>query len=756
MIYLFDKDENIKNILSIDEIENEVHERRLGQEWSFIFETRLEYLPYLIKNSKVGFYDSERQFRLFYVDEEPEIDYLDKTIKVHTSHDSYRLTNTIVESVYLQDATPNKAMTSALVKTDYEVGVVEVTGSEMLKLVDLTVYEVLYSLSELYDGELDFRIEFDEKGQKISRKLVDFKNRLGSMTNLRFTFGLNVDNVVRTEISNNHFNVLYGRGKTSTDEEGNETTLTFEDVVDDDKPLGQGYVEDLESIAKYGRLEGIYKNGHFELADALLKRTREILQQVKDPVYNYVVTVNDLSDDEGFEHFKVAIGDDIIILDEERGLQLKQRVVGISETLKDKAKTLYVSHLPVTYTGDIDKVLSSSESRLSEIVTEINDVEKGLSSKIEQTAEKIETKVSKGEIVSSINQSAETIKIKASKIDLNGYVTISSLSGDGTTNINGANITTGVIKSTDSSIWLDLNQGKMMFYEDATFLGSTNRLYDRWTGKYGLGMLSNTNSFVAFSTGEQDYATIYNPELVIAGKDTVNKDTGEIRYRKGINMRADVHGGHYKNAEFSWTDFPRSKSDGINLYKGIGGDGSQSELILELGDDYSTNFKIISKMYNKDYADMVAMFRGTGGSENNPSNNAGIHFYQNLDMHGYRIWGAQTLNAMSLEIESDDAYVKAQSHISFATTEDFKVAKTQYISTSTQKSVNHIGSVIVENKAEYVELPNDFLMCVNINVVATPNKLCKFAVTHVDEYGFIIECDETEVKFDYSVTAHKI
>ena len=86
MIYLFDKDENIKNILSIDEIENEVHERRLGQEWSFIFETKLEYLPYLIKNSKVGFYDSERQFRLFYVDEEPEIDYLDKTIKVHKSN----------------------------------------------------------------------------------------------------------------------------------------------------------------------------------------------------------------------------------------------------------------------------------------------------------------------------------------------------------------------------------------------------------------------------------------------------------------------------------------------------------------------------------------------------------------------------------------------------------------------------------------------------------------------------------------------
>ena len=43
-------------------------------------------------------------------------------------------------------------------------------------------------------------------------------------------------------------------------------------------------------------------------------------------------------------------------------------------------------------------------------------------------AEKIETKVSKGEIVSSINQSAETIKIKASKIDLNGYGIVKKLS----------------------------------------------------------------------------------------------------------------------------------------------------------------------------------------------------------------------------------------------------------------------------------------------------------------------------------------
>ena len=61
-------------------------------------------------------------------------------------------------------------------------------------------------------------------------------------------------------------------------------------------------------------------------------------------------------------------------------------------------------------------------------------------STIEQTDEKIATRVAKGSIISEINQSAETVQISASKINLNGYVTFSSLSsapGTGDTKING-------------------------------------------------------------------------------------------------------------------------------------------------------------------------------------------------------------------------------------------------------------------------------------------------------------------------------
>ena len=78
---------------------------------------------------------------------------------------------------------------------------------------------------------------------------------------------------------------------------------------------------------------------------------------------------------------------------------------------------------------------------------------------------KIELKVDKDGIISAINQSAEKIKINAGMIDLDGYVTISSLSGNGTTTIDGSNIKTGLI----SADRLDIDS---IFAKDITATGS--------------------------------------------------------------------------------------------------------------------------------------------------------------------------------------------------------------------------------------------------------------------------------------------
>lgn len=74
------------------------------------------------------------------------------------------------------------------------------------------------------------------------------------------------------------------------------------------------------------------------------------------------------------------------------------------------------------------------------------------SSQLTIQAGEISSKVDSNGIISSINQTSETVKINASKINLAGYVTISSLSVAGSTTINGGNITTGTINASNVSI----------------------------------------------------------------------------------------------------------------------------------------------------------------------------------------------------------------------------------------------------------------------------------------------------------------
>lgn len=97
-------------------------------------------------------------------------------------------------------------------------------------------------------------------------------------------------------------------------------------------------------------------------------------------------------------------------------------------------------------------------------------------------------KVSTNEVISCINQTAESIKIDASKIDLSGYVTISSLGTEGATTINGSNITTGsisaariaagtltgfTIQTASSGERIVLNSSLLSVYYSTGYLGMT-------------------------------------------------------------------------------------------------------------------------------------------------------------------------------------------------------------------------------------------------------------------------------------------
>lgn len=88
----------------------------------------------------------------------------------------------------------------------------------------------------------------------------------------------------------------------------------------------------------------------------------------------------------------------------------------------------------------------TAEALIAE-VTRAEEAEEQLSARIEVNAEGIATKVEKNGVISAINQSAESVTIDADKINLQGYVTVTDLQTEGSTVINGGNITTGEISA---------------------------------------------------------------------------------------------------------------------------------------------------------------------------------------------------------------------------------------------------------------------------------------------------------------------
>lgn len=100
------------------------------------------------------------------------------------------------------------------------------------------------------------------------------------------------------------------------------------------------------------------------------------------------------------------------------------------------------------------KSFSSGAGQTTDITVDYNGVKvtiqdaiSDMSLNLTLTAEGLTSKVEAGDIVSIINQSAEKISMSAIDIDLSGYVTFHSLKGEGTTEINGSNIYTGILRS---------------------------------------------------------------------------------------------------------------------------------------------------------------------------------------------------------------------------------------------------------------------------------------------------------------------
>lgn len=144
--------------------------------------------------------------------------------------------------------------------------------------------------------------------------------------------------------------------------------------------------------------------------------------------------------------------------------------------------------------------------------------------KITQNSDNINLRVEKNGVISAINQSSEAVSIDASKINLSGYVTISSLSGSGTTTIDGSNIKTGKI-STDR---LDVNS---IFAQDVTATGTI-------TGA------TLTGSSITTKTGDKGSVNIAGDTISAKYSYASNKTQEMYIYADGLSFGETVKNGN--------------------------------------------------------------------------------------------------------------------------------------------------------------------------------------------------------------------
>ncbi|MBS5170306.1 MAG: phage tail protein [Streptococcus agalactiae] len=321
VLYIFDKDDNFINTVS--NISEYVYKKQTNGIGELKISSPVN--SDLIKYNKVGFWN-EDEFCLFEIDAVDSDIYADEEIcEVIALEDVITLRDNMIEERRMRDATIRQGLEKALEGTRYGIG--HIDDNKELRTYNYyfkNSLECLNIVLKEYVMEFVARVELKENNKL--EKFIDVYFRVGRDTGLRFTYDINLQLLERSESNSPHFNVLYGFGKSlETENGGFSRKLTFDSVNN-----GKKYIEDTESIAKYGRRVGKFEDGKIEDVNDLLQATKAKLKEVKDLQYTYKATVKEVSDFLNFEHFDISNGDYAIIADEERDSVFKARVAEVT------------------------------------------------------------------------------------------------------------------------------------------------------------------------------------------------------------------------------------------------------------------------------------------------------------------------------------------------------------------------------------------------------------------------------------------
>lgn len=214
--------------------------------------------------------------------------------------------------------TAQQWLSFATVRTDWEVGLVETTGSTRSHEIKsfISPLALLHDISVLFDNyELQYRVTV--QSGKITHKYVDLVKQRGANTGKEVTLGKDLNGIIRKENSENVITALvpFVMGQ---DAEGNEKLITIESVNN-----GLQYIVDEEAYQRWN-VNGKHRFGFYtpqtedqDMTPArLLSLAKTELKKRVSTIVSYEVDAVDIHTVFGLDHEKIEEGDTIRIIDE--------------------------------------------------------------------------------------------------------------------------------------------------------------------------------------------------------------------------------------------------------------------------------------------------------------------------------------------------------------------------------------------------------------------------------------------------------
>lgn len=342
-LLLLDENEKLKRIVNAYEFyDDEIKSTTAGER---VLTFKMNDSVVDIENgNKIGVF-VEGKFDLFIVDQVEAETYYSTSIKVTCLHDFYSIqTQKAITQYYKESISVHDAMTEMLKGTSYELG--ECVERALIPIGPYLYKNPLWCIQDIISNfgvEIDYSIELNETRTGISKKLVHVVNALGSDTGIRCSTDLNVNKIKRVQ-KDKFYTVMYGCGA-EYQKDLVKYKYDFKDISwstsngnPTDKPAGQEFVEDKKAIAKYGRIIGIFEDGRIKDPELLLKKTWEALQKNNRPIISYELDIEELKNEEGYEHLNFKLGDIIILQNTIDNSRAKFRIVEDCKSIRNKNK----------------------------------------------------------------------------------------------------------------------------------------------------------------------------------------------------------------------------------------------------------------------------------------------------------------------------------------------------------------------------------------------------------------------------------